>query len=79
MGGSRKFRVETRTALAALSKGTCYWPACPTPIVTLANGKYRTNLQIAHIWAARREGRGTTNRSCATSATKLDLSLQASP
>lgn len=51
MSGVRDYTVGTRTALAALSRGTCYWPTCATPIVTAVNGKYKMNLQIAHIRA----------------------------
>ncbi len=49
MTSPRYYSVGTRAALAALSYGTCYWPECSVPIVTLVNRRYRMNLQIAHI------------------------------
>lgn len=56
MTSPRYYSVGTRAALAALSYGTCYWPECSVPIVTLVNRRYRMNLQIAHIRPASDNG-----------------------
>src|SRR5271154_6482154 len=47
----RSYTAGLRTALVSLSRGTCYWPACPEPITRLVDGKHIVALQIAHICA----------------------------
>lgn len=58
MTGPRNYSRGTITALALLSKGTCYWPdpPCVVPATVLVNGHPVFNLEIAHIRAARPNG-----------------------
>lgn len=64
MSRNRSYSIGTRAALAALSYGTCYWPGCTVPVVTLVNQKYRMNLQIAHIRPSEPNGpRGNESQS----------------
>lgn len=45
-------------ALAALGRGTCYWPEppCAAPVVAMVRDRPLLNLQIAHIHAAYPDG-----------------------
>ncbi len=52
----RQYPQAVRAALIALCGGTCYWPACPEPVVRFVDGDPVSNLQIAHIRAAEDRG-----------------------
>jgi len=58
MPGPREYTRSTIFSLAALGGGTCYWPnpSCAQPVTVVINGEPVTNLQIAHIRAANRNG-----------------------
>jgi len=45
------FPVETRAAVAALSRGSCYFPGCRTPILVFLDGQPVVNVEITHIRA----------------------------
>ena len=49
MSGPRDYSAGTRAALAALSKGTCYYPSCKTQILEFIDGEPFVNYEIAHI------------------------------
>lgn len=53
MTGPRDYSAGTRTALVALSQGTCYFPSCITPIIEFIEGEPYVNYQIAHICDAK--------------------------
>lgn len=46
---ARNYRQATRSALIALSQGTCYEPSCPRPLVVFDDGEPYTNFDVAHI------------------------------
>ena len=48
--------VGVRAALVALARGTCYWPACDTPVIVFVGDRPRMNLQQAHIRAREKGG-----------------------
>jgi hypothetical protein len=52
----REYGRGVRAALVSLSRGTCYAPACPEPVLLIKNGKYVLRLDIAHIRAAEEGG-----------------------
>jgi hypothetical protein len=43
------YSVETRAAVAALSRGSCYFPGCRTPILVFLGGEPVVNVEIVHI------------------------------
>lgn len=47
--GPRDYAAGVKPALAALSKGTCYFPDCPTPIIVFFQGEPFVNVDVAHI------------------------------
>ena len=47
--GPRNYTTATRTALGALSRGTCYYPDCERPVVVLVDGEPYVDYQVAHI------------------------------
>jgi len=49
LSGPRDYSAGTRPALAALSRGSCYYPDCTTPIIEFIDGEPFVNFQIAHI------------------------------
>ncbi len=49
MAGPRDYSTGTRAALAALSKGHCYYPGCTVPTIVFVEGEPIVNNQIAHI------------------------------
>ena len=53
MPGPRDYTQTTRTALAALSQGRCYFPGCDRPIVAFRASEPFVDCQIAHIRDAR--------------------------
>jgi hypothetical protein len=46
------YSVETRAALAALSRGSCYFPGCRTPILVSLAGRPVVNVDVVHIRTA---------------------------
>ena len=58
MPGPRDYQRSTIFSLAALGEGRCYWPKppCNAPVSVIINGEPVTNLQIAHIRAAKPNG-----------------------
>lgn len=58
MSDPRKYTRSTIFSLAALGGGRCYWPKppCTQPVTVIVNGEPVTNLQIAHIRAAKPNG-----------------------
>lgn len=58
MADPRAYARATLLGLVSLGQATCYWPdpPCGEPVVVLVKGRPVTNLQIAHIHAARRDG-----------------------
>jgi hypothetical protein len=58
MPGPRDYARSTIFSLATLGEGRCYWPAppCKAPVTVIINGQPVTNLQIAHIRAAKFNG-----------------------
>jgi hypothetical protein len=46
------YPVETRAALAALSRGSCYFPGCRTPIMVFMAGRPVINVDVTHIRVA---------------------------
>jgi len=46
---ARKYTQATRSALVALSQGTCYEPECSRPLIVFDEGDPYTNFDIAHI------------------------------
>ncbi len=53
MRGPRDYSAGTKAALAALSRGTCYYPGCPQPVIRFVEGEPYIDYQIAHIRDAR--------------------------
>jgi len=49
MPGPRAYTTATRTALASLANGFCYFPGCAAPIVVFVEGQPFLNADIAHI------------------------------
>lgn len=58
MAGPREYTRATLLALVSLGRASCYWPdpPCEEPVVVLVKGEPVTNLEIAHIHAARSDG-----------------------
>jgi HNH endonuclease len=58
MPGPRDYARSTIFSLATLGEGKCYWPKppCNAPVTVIINGGPVTNLQIAHIRAAKSNG-----------------------
>lgn len=58
MPGPRDYTRSTIFSLATLGEGRCYWPdpPCNVPVSVIINGEPVTNLQIAHIRAAKPNG-----------------------
>lgn len=52
MAGPRDYTPTTRAALAALSRGTCYFPGCPRRVIILVEGEPYLDVEIAHIYDA---------------------------
>ncbi|MGI5268662.1 hypothetical protein ACQEUU_05890 [Nonomuraea sp. CA-218870] len=52
MAGPRDYTQGTKSGLAHLSGGLCYYPGCPEPIIREADGKYYVTGFICHIKAA---------------------------
>ena len=46
---TRSYSSGDRTALIALSRGSCAWPGCGEPIVRQVEREYVVSAQIAHI------------------------------
>ena len=59
MSGPRDYSAGTERALFLLAQGTCYYPDCPTRVITFVEeGVPVVNVHIAHIsgakpWSAR--------------------------
>lgn len=49
---TRRLSRADEAALIWLSGGSCYWPGCGEPAISIVNGKPRMRLQVAHIRAA---------------------------
>jgi hypothetical protein len=45
----QRYSDRTRTALAALSQGSCYFPGCRTPILVFLGDRPAVNVDIARI------------------------------
>ena len=58
MPGPRDYTRSTIFTLATLGEGRCYWPAppCNAPVTVIINGEPVSNLQVAHIRAAKLNG-----------------------
>jgi hypothetical protein len=58
MPGPREYTRSTIFSIATLGEGRCYWPnpPCNIPVTVIINGEPVTNLQIAHIRAAKPNG-----------------------
>lgn len=58
MSGPRDYARSTIFALATLGEGRCYWPQppCSVPVTVFIDGEPVSNLQIAHIRAAKANG-----------------------
>ena len=52
----RNYPSGVRTALIALSGGTCYFPDCREPVVRFVNGSPIPHLEVAHIVASSDDG-----------------------
>lgn len=52
MANWRDYSVQTRTALAALSQDSCYFPGCRTPILVFLGDRPAVNVDIARIRSA---------------------------
>lgn len=52
----RNYPSGVRTALIALSGGTCYYPDCREPVVRFVSGKPIPHLEVAHIVASSDDG-----------------------
>jgi hypothetical protein len=50
------YSTATRAALAALSRGSCYFPGCRTPILAFVGGRPQVNVEMAHIRGSVRGG-----------------------
>lgn len=50
--GPSDYETGTERALFRLSKGTCYYPGCEVPIMSLVEGHAIIGVQIAHIRGA---------------------------
>jgi hypothetical protein len=50
--GPRSYGAGTEKALFRLARGTCYFPDCPVPIITVADGHAIVGVEIAHIYGA---------------------------
>jgi hypothetical protein len=48
----RGYPAQTRAAVAALCRGSCYFPGCRTPILVFLGGWPAVNVEIAHIRTA---------------------------
>jgi hypothetical protein len=84
--GPRDYPNSTRTALAALSKGKCYFPGCSTSIITFVDDPVRgieptpqTNFDIAHIHDAKRGNRYDPDMTDATRRSFSNLILLCKP
>jgi hypothetical protein len=58
MPGPREYSRSTIFTLATLGEGRCYWPKppCNAPVTVIISGEPVSNLQIAHIRAAKSNG-----------------------
>jgi hypothetical protein len=45
----RDYSPATRAALAALSRDSCFFPGCRTPILVFLGGRPEVNVEMAHI------------------------------
>jgi hypothetical protein len=52
--GPRSYEVGTERALFRLAKGTCYYPRCEVPVITVADGHAIVGVEIAHIRGAKK-------------------------
>lgn len=52
----RNYPPGVRTALIALSGGTCYYPDCREPVVRFVSGRPIPHLEVAHIAASSDDG-----------------------
>lgn len=52
MPGARDYTDTTRTALAVLSRGSCYFPGCERPVIVMLDDEPYVDVQIAHIYDA---------------------------
>jgi hypothetical protein len=43
------YSTATRAALAALSRGSCYFPGCRTPILAFVGGRPEVNVEMAPV------------------------------
>lgn len=55
--GPRDYTAGTRSALATLSQGTCYFPGCTEPTTKFIDGEPFNNFEICHIRDAKRGNR----------------------
>lgn len=58
---ARDYSAGTRAALVALSKGTCYFPGCTSPVIRFLDGEPFVNYEIAHIRDANQGNRYESN------------------
>src|SRR5215469_15769740 len=49
MAADRNYNSGDRTALIALSGGSCYYPDCGEPVVRKVTGGFEVALEIAHV------------------------------
>lgn len=52
MTGPREYDAGTRAALFAMANGTCFFPGCPHPVLTMVGSDPVISVDIAHIKAA---------------------------
>src|SRR3712207_2669699 len=49
------YSTATRAALAALARGSCYFPGCRTPILTLVGGRPEVDVEMVPIRGSLRD------------------------
>lgn len=59
--GPRDYTAGTRSALATLSQGTCYFPGCTEPTTKFIDGEPFNNFEMAHIRDAKPGNRYVEN------------------
>lgn len=52
-GGPRDYGVGTERALFRMAEGTCYFPGCSTPVISVEDGHPIVGVEIAHIRGAK--------------------------
>lgn len=51
--GPRNYTVGTERALFRMAEGTCYFPGCATPVISIEGGHHLIGVEIAHIRGAK--------------------------